>query len=106
MSTKIPLAGIGYGLIAYLIWGFFPLYFRQLGHITPMDILSNRTLGLRLRRPVAHPAPALGQRAGRFPQPGHLARLASAALLLGSNWLGFCGPSIINRWLPPASAIS
>ena len=44
MSTKIPLAGIGYGLIAYLIWGFFPLYFRQLGHVSPMDILSNRTL--------------------------------------------------------------
>ena len=44
MCTKIPLAGIGYGLIAYLIWGFFPLYFRQLGHITPMDILSNRTM--------------------------------------------------------------
>jgi EamA domain-containing membrane protein RarD len=72
MSTKIPLAGIGYGLIAYLIWGFFPLYFRQLGHITPMDILSNRTLWafvfvallLTLRQPRLFPD-AAGQCAAR-----------------------------------------
>ena len=90
MSTKIPLAGIGYGLIAYLIWGFFPLYFRQLGHITPMDILSNRTLWafvfvallLTLRQRWANVVVVLRN-------PGHLARLAAAALLLGGNWLGF-----------------
>lgn len=90
MSTKIPLAGIGYGLIAYLIWGFFPLYFRQLGHITPMDILSNRTLWafvfvallLTLRQRWANVLVV-------FRNPGHLARLAAAALLLGGNWLGF-----------------
>ena len=24
MNNRLPLAGIGYGLLAYLIWGFFP----------------------------------------------------------------------------------
>ena len=90
MSSRLPLAGIGYGLLAYLIWGFFPLYFRQLGHISPMDILSNRTLWafvfvaalLTLRR-------RWSKVIGVFQAPRQLARLSLAALLLGSNWLGF-----------------
>src|SRR5574343_1099601 len=90
MTTKIPLAGIGYGLLAYVIWGFFPLYFRQLGHVSPMDILSNRTLWafvfvallLTLRRRWAGVA-------SLFNAPGQLIRLSLAAMLLGGNWLGF-----------------
>ena len=42
MAAAPNPAGLAYGLIAYGIWGFFPLYFRQLGHVPPMDILSNR----------------------------------------------------------------
>lgn len=83
-------AGVAYGLLAYVIWGCFPLFFRQLAQVAPMDILANRTawafvfvtLLLALR--------------GRWPQvaafattPGHRLRLAVAALLLGANWLGF-----------------
>ena len=90
MGNKLPLAGIGYGLLAYVIWGFFPLYFRQLGHVSPMDILSNRTLWafvfvallLTLRRRWAGVI-------GLFRSPGQLLRLSLAAMLLGSNWLGF-----------------
>ena len=43
MYRQTPLAGIAYGLTAYVIWGFFPLYFRQLGAISPLDILCHRT---------------------------------------------------------------
>jgi len=83
-------AGVAYGLLAYVIWGFFPLYFRQLGHLSPFDILTNRTawafvfvcLLLTLRKRWSN----LG---ALFAQPRHLARLAIAALLLGANWLGF-----------------
>ena len=90
MSTHFPLAGIGYGLLAYVIWGFFPLYFRQLGHFSPMDILSNRTLWafvfvallLTIRQRWSSVC-------GLFAQPRHVVRLSVAALLLGSNWLGF-----------------
>lgn len=84
------LAGIGYGLLAYVIWGFFPLYFRQLGDIAPMDILSNRTvwafvfvtLLLTLRQRWRQVFSLLAT-------PRHIVRLGIAALLLGSNWLGF-----------------
>jgi chloramphenicol-sensitive protein RarD len=36
-------AGVAYGLLAYVIWGCFPLFFRQLAQVAPMDILANRT---------------------------------------------------------------
>ena len=44
MNANSHLAGIGFGLLAYGIWGFFPLYFRQLAHISPMDVLSSRAV--------------------------------------------------------------
>ena len=44
MNANSHLAGIGFGLLAYGIWGFFPLYFRQLANVSPMDVLSNRAL--------------------------------------------------------------
>ncbi len=90
MHAKPKLAGIGYGLTAYVIWGCFPLYFRQLAAISPMDILSNRTAWafvlmtvlLTLRR-------RWGMLRGIFRTPRQVIRLSVAALLLGSNWLGF-----------------
>ena len=90
MNAKLPLAGIGYGLLAYVIWGFFPLFFRQLGHVSPMDILSNRTLWAFVFVVILL---TLRQRwdkvVGLFATPRHIIRLSVAALLLGSNWLGF-----------------
>ncbi|MGB8148482.1 MAG: EamA family transporter, partial [Azonexus sp.] len=44
MKANPHLAGIGFGLLAYGIWGFFPLFFRQLAHVPPMDVLSNRAV--------------------------------------------------------------
>ena len=90
MTRQAPLAGIAYGLSAYVIWGFFPLYFRQLGAIAPIDILCHRTawafvfvaLLLSLRR-------RWRQVFALFATPRHIGRLAVAALLLASNWLGF-----------------
>jgi chloramphenicol-sensitive protein RarD len=90
MSRNAQLAGIGFGLLAYGIWGFFPLYFRQLAHVSPMDVLSNRALWacifvgllLTLRR-------GWGKVAAVFKTPRQFAMLALAALLVGSNWLVF-----------------
>ena len=90
MNPKNQLAGIGFGLLAYGIWGFFPLYFRQLAHISPMDVLSNRavwgclfvTLLLTLRQ-------GWGKVLAVFRTPRQFAMLALAALLVASNWLMF-----------------
>ena len=44
MRGRRHLAGVAFGLIAYGIWGFFPLFFRQLAHVSPIDVLSNRAV--------------------------------------------------------------
>ena len=90
MSAKHPLAGIAFGLLAYGIWGFFPLYFHQLSHIAPMDILANRALWACLFVSLLL---TLGQQWGKvrniLGRPRQIAMLSLAALLVGSNWLMF-----------------
>jgi len=90
MHHKTPLAGIAFGLTAYGIWGFFPLYFHQLNHVAPIDILANRAIwaclfvGLLLA--VARQWHKVRLILG---QPRQLGMLTLAALLIGSNWLVF-----------------
>lgn len=84
------LAGIAYGLGAYVIWGFFPLFFRQLGAVPAPDILSHRALWACLF--VALLLTLKGNWQGVrtvLRNPRHCAMLALAALLVGSNWLMF-----------------
>lgn len=88
--AKPSLAGIGYGLLAYGIWGFFPLYFRQLAGVAPLDILSNRTAWAFLFIGILLTLRRRWKRIGSLlTNPRHVVRLAVAALLLGGNWLGF-----------------
>jgi len=90
LTARRQLAGVACGLLAYGIWGFFPLFFRQLADVAPMDVLSNRAvwacvfvgLLLTLRRQWYKVAAVL--RSGR-----QLLLLSGAALLIGSNWLVF-----------------
>jgi chloramphenicol-sensitive protein RarD len=90
MPAKQPLAGIAFGLLAYGIWGFFPLYFHQLSHIAPMDILANRALWACLFVSLLL---TLSQQWGKvrniLGRPRQIAMLSLAALLVGSNWLVF-----------------
>lgn len=83
-------AGVGFGLAAYGMWGFFPLYFRQLGHVPPADLLANRAAWgcvfvsaiLSARR--AWPGVFAAAR-----RPGAFIRLGIASWLVGANWLAF-----------------
>ena len=51
MSTPNPLpenndtlAGFGYALSAYLIWGFLPLFMKALAHIPPVEVIAHRVI--------------------------------------------------------------
>ena len=49
MTTPSPksgdsLAGFGYAVSAYLIWGFMPLYMKMLTHVPPVEVVANRVL--------------------------------------------------------------
>ena len=82
--------GIAYAASAYAAWGLFPLYFRQLAHIGPDEILVHRVLWsllflvllLSLRRQWRWLPPLLGQ-------PKVLGAFALSALLLSTNWLTY-----------------
>ena len=90
MNRNTHLAGIGFGLLAYSIWGFFPLYFRQLSHISPMDVLSHRALwGFVFVAILLTLRQNWGKVLAVFKTPRQFAMLALAALLVGSNWLVF-----------------
>ncbi len=90
MNRKTHLAGVGFGLLAYSIWGFFPLYFRQLSHVSPMDVLSHRALwGFIFVALLLTLRQGWGRVIAVFKTPRQFAMLALAAFLVGSNWLMF-----------------
>lgn len=82
--------GIVYAGLAYACWGLFPLYFRQLASISPMEVLVHRIVWslifmfmvLAVRRHWAW----LGQ---TIRQPKVLGAFAVSALLLSANWLTY-----------------
>lgn len=91
MKTKANTrAGVLFGLTAYCLWGFFPLYFHLLRDVEPFDILCNRAIWgcvfvgmlVTLRRQWHKVGATLSQ-------ARHCLMLALAALLVGSNWLTF-----------------
>lgn len=36
--------GFAYGLSAYALWGVMPIYFKAIGHVSPVDIVAHRVL--------------------------------------------------------------
>jgi chloramphenicol-sensitive protein RarD len=82
--------GIVYALSAYMIWGTFPLYFKQVADVPALEVVMHRTvwsllfvmLVLLVRKRWAW----LGDVAR---QPRVLGAFALSALLLSSNWLTY-----------------
>src|SRR5215470_3309304 len=82
-----PRAGLIYGLSAYGMWGFIPLYFHALSSVQPLVILYHRIIWSALfmvavvsaRREWKSIWPAL--RSGR-----NLLMLCAGALLIALNW--------------------
>lgn len=79
--------GLGYALAAYLSWGLLPIYFKALGAVPPLEILSHRVVWSLLLL-----AGLLGARggAGGFALPFRRDRLPLLAVTTGlitTNWL-------------------
>ena len=82
--------GVLYAALAFAWWGLFPLYFRIVTTVAPVEILAHRivwsmvflVLVLALRRQWAWLARVLRQ-------PKVLAAFTISALLLASNWLTY-----------------
>ena len=82
--------GVLSAALAYVLWGLFPLYFKQLAGISPLDVLVHRVvwslvflLGvLAVRRQWTWLRDVLRQ-------PKVLGAFAVSALLLSANWLTY-----------------
>ena len=80
--------GVASGVAAYAMWGVFPLVFRLLSSVQPMEILLHRvvwsfvvvTVLLALQRQWAWIEPLRGD-------PRRVARLGLAGVLVAVNWL-------------------
>lgn len=80
--------GVAYGLGAYLIWGFLPLYFKLLESVLPTEIVAQRILWSLVLMAVLI---AVGRRMtalkAAFANPRAMLILTASALLIGVNWL-------------------
>lgn len=81
-------AGLGYALGAFLLWGFFPVYWKLLAAVPALEVVAHRTVWgfatvalwvtIRRRWPEARAVAARG---------GTVLMLAGSAALIALNWL-------------------
>lgn len=81
------LRGFGFALTAYLLWGFLPLYMKQMSHIPTLEVLAHRVIW---SVPIALAIlAALGRTADLMTalrSPRMLAMAAVTAALISVNW--------------------
>jgi chloramphenicol-sensitive protein RarD len=79
--------GLSYGLAAYILWGFLPIYWRALHSVAPIEILANRIMwSMVLVGAIILFRGEFGQlwQAARTPRLLGLSMLSG--VLLGLNW--------------------
>lgn len=89
MASTVRL-GLTQALAAYAIWGLLPLYFLPLKRVDPGEVVAARIIGSLVLLLV------IGALLGRTPalraalgNRGVLAALATSAVLIAVNWLGY-----------------
>lgn len=99
-STPTVRAGLGFGLAAYGLWGFAPLFWRQLGHVPALELLGHRILwGLVFFGLYAAQAGKLSDVWGILRNRSVRRRLAAAAVCVGFNWFVFVHAVMTDRVL-------
>lgn len=89
-KDQVSQSGLGYGLLAYLIWGFFPVYFKALSSVPPLQILCHRIAWSVLFLLIIISLLGRWQTIrSAFHDLRALALLSVSALLIAINWLVF-----------------
>ncbi|MDH1338707.1 EamA family transporter RarD [Ectopseudomonas oleovorans] len=88
MATANPQRGYLLGIIAYVVWGLFPLYFKAMAAVPSVEIIVHRVLWSALFGTILlilwkHP----GWWRELRDNPKRLAILTVSGLLIASNWL-------------------
>jgi chloramphenicol-sensitive protein RarD len=81
-------AGYLYGLIAYVTWGIIPLYFNQISHLWPLEILSHRIVwSLLLLTAICLYMGQFGKVYAVLKNKKLVSVLVLSSILLAINWL-------------------
>ncbi|WP_225911610.1 EamA family transporter RarD [Desulfuromonas versatilis] len=89
-DTRPLRQGVFFGLAAYLIWGFFPAYFKALAQVPPLEVLAHRIFWSAALLLIL--VFAMGRRqalAAAFADRATLRILTCSTLLIAANWLIF-----------------
>jgi chloramphenicol-sensitive protein RarD len=79
--------GIAYASAAYLLWGLFPIYFKALQQVAPLEILGHRIVwSLALCALLLLALRRLQWLADLRRQPRVLAWFAASSVLVAANW--------------------
>jgi chloramphenicol-sensitive protein RarD len=82
--------GLLYGVCAYLIWGFFPVYFKAFGTVPPLQIVSHRIVWSLVFLMLLSFRPGRWEDIRRaVTDRRSLLILVTTAILIATNWLAF-----------------
>jgi len=83
-------SGFLLGVTAYFIWGFFPLFFKMLKHVPPLEVVSHRIVwSLLFLIPLAGLRGELGSIRRAVTDGRSIRYLLVTSLLISTNWLVF-----------------
>uniref|UniRef100_C6DYN0 RarD protein, DMT superfamily transporter n=1 Tax=Geobacter sp. (strain M21) TaxID=443144 RepID=C6DYN0_GEOSM len=89
-ATEARRLGVIYGLAAYLCWGFFPLYFKSVKIVPPLEMVSHRIVwSLAFLLLLITWKRAWRSMLELLTLPKSLAVLTATTLLIATNWLVF-----------------
>ena len=88
MPAAKPILGLALGVATYIMWGLFPLYFKAVEMVPPLEVVVHRAIwsalfGLLLLQVWKHP----GWWRELRDNPKRLAVLVVSGLLIACNWL-------------------
>jgi len=97
-AHKVDRTGVAYAASAYIVWGVIPLYWKQISHVSAVEIVAHRivwtlafTLAIILyRNRLSHLSAALAR-------PRSLAALTASSILIAVNWGVFIWAVGANR---------
>jgi len=99
-GTGSPVRGGIYAAAAFLLWGLFPIYWKHLEHIDPVEILCHRAIWSAAFLWVAFLALRRGSSVrASLRRPGVKLAMLLSALIIGSNWFVFVLAMMTDRVL-------
>jgi chloramphenicol-sensitive protein RarD len=89
-GEEVAPAGLGFGILAYLIWGFFPVYFKALAGVPPLQVVCHRIVwSVLFLWLIISWRGRWGSIRDAFHDRRVVALLIASALLIATNWLVF-----------------